>query len=606
MVIKNILNQIINQDRSIKRLIVMINDGLINIIIFTAISFLLKGYMSYEVSFFAFQIAIMLLFIFFRIYDNVIKHIGGSYVYKLLISLFIPHFCYFLYLQIFFNNLSYELVIIFNFFVTFSLIITSRMFAKSILYQSPYKTENIAIYVDKDYSSAIIDNINHLNQYSTVAIISDDKESKGLYINGVEVYNISNLQSLIEEKKLSKLFIASQKNIIKLKNTILDELSNAPLKIIEIPNIEDVIEGKYAFDSLEDLSLEDIVDRKTYNLDLLDNTNTFIEGKDVLITGAGGSIGSILSSQIVSYNPKSVVLLDHSESALFFTEQKLKQMNSNVEIITKLIDLSDKSLLDEMFGAYNIDMVYHAAAYKHVNMLENNILSGVKNNIIGLYYLLNECEKNNVSNFVLISTDKAVKPTTIMGMTKKFCELMMFNFKSDKNCIYSAVRFGNVFNSSGSVIPIFKKQILEQDFLTVTDKDVTRYFMSIDEAVHLVIKASLISKGNEMFILDMGEPRKILDIAKKMIHISGKTVKSEENKNGDIEIKIIGLGNSEKLHEELSEFSCEKTSEDKILQSKDSEIEFTNFDEKIQLLLEYIDNKDKDKISDYLKNNCFK
>jgi len=480
------------------------------------------------------------------------------------------------------------------------------MFAKSILYQSPYKTENIAIYVDKDYSSAIIDNINHLNQYSTVAIISDDKESKGLYINGVEVYNISDIKSLIAEKKLRKLFIASQKNIIKLKNTILDELSNAPLKIIEIPNIEDVIEGKYAFDSLEDLSLEDIVDRKTYNLDLLDNTNTFIEGKDVLITGAGGSIGSILSSQIVSYNPKSVVILDHSESALFFTEQKLKQMNSNVEIITKLIDLSDKSLLDEMFGAYNIDMVYHAAAYKHVNMLENNILSGVKNNIIGLYYLLKECEKNNVSNFVLISTDKAVKPTTIMGMTKKFCELMMFNFKSDKNCIYSAVRFGNVFNSSGSVIPIFKKQILEQDFLTVTDKDVTRYFMSIDEAVHLVIKASLISKGNEMFILDMGEPRKILDIAKKMIHISGKTIKSEENPTGDIEIKIIGLGRGEKLHEELSEFSCEETSEDKILKSRDSEIEFNNLDKKIQLLFEYIDTKDKDKIRDYLKNNCFK
>ena len=167
--------------------------------------------------------------------------------------------------------------------------------------------------------------------------------------------------------------------------------------------------------------------------------------------------------------------------------------------------------------------------------------------------LIGECEKNNVSNFVLVSTDKAVKPTTIMGMTKKFCELMMFNFRSNKNCIYSAVRFGNVFNSSGSVIPIFKKQILEQDFLTVTDEDVTRFFMSIDEAVHLIIKASLISKGNEMFILDMGEPRKILDIAKKMIHISGKTIRSKDNPNGDIEIKVIGLGDSEKLHEELSE-----------------------------------------------------
>tara|TARA_B110000438_G_scaffold117325_1_gene114651 strand:- start:2435 stop:4255 length:1821 start_codon:yes stop_codon:yes gene_type:complete len=606
MIVKNILNQMINQDRSIKRLIVLINDGLINIVIFTIISFFLKGTVSYEVSFFVFQFTIILLFIFFRIYDNVIKHIGASYIYRLLIALFIPHFCYFLYLQIFFNNLNDELVILFNFFVTFSLIVISRIVAKSILYQSPHRTENIAIYVDKNHSSAIIDNINHLNQYATIAIIIDDEESRGLYINGVEVYNTSDIQDLIVEKKLSKLFIASQKNIIKLKNTILDELSNAPLKIIEIPDIEDVIKGKYSFDSLEDLSLEDIVDRKTDNLDFLDNTNTFIEGKDVLITGAGGSIGSILSSQIISYNPKSIILLDHSESSLFFTEQKLKQINSNIEIITKLIDLSDKTLLDGMFSTYNIDMVYHAAAYKHVNMLENNILSGVKNNIIGLYYLLNECEKNNVSNFVLISTDKAVKPTTIMGMTKKFCELMMFNFKSNKNCTYSAVRFGNVFNSSGSVIPIFKKQILNQDFLTVTNKDVTRYFMSIDEAVHLVIKASLISKGNEMFILDMGEPRKILDIAKKMIHISGKTIRSKDNPNGDIEIKIIGLGDSEKLHEELSEFSCEKTVEEKVLKSKDSDIEFNNVDEKIKLLLEYIDRKDANKINDYLKNHCFK
>ena len=219
---------------------------------------------------------------------------------------------------------------------------------------------------------------------------------------------------------------------------------------------------------------------------------------------------------------------------------------------------------------------------------------------------MNVCEKNNIKNFILISTDKAVKPTTIMGMTKKFCELMVFNFGSKRDCVYSAVRFGNVFDSSGSVVPIFKKQILEQNYITVTDKDVTRYFMSIDEAVHLVIRASLMSKGNEMFILDMGEPRKILDIAKKMIHISGNTIKSENNPNGDIEIKIIGLGKGEKLHEELSEYSVEKTSQEKILRSQDSQIEFNNLDEKIKLLLEYINNKDKNAVNDYLRNNCFK
>ena len=545
MKIKNISDQIINQKRSIKRLIVLINDGLINIISFISISFLLKGYMLYEVSFFVFEAGIILLFILFRIYDNVIKHIGGSYIYKLLIALFIPHFCYFLYLEIFYNNLNDGLIITFNFFATFSLIFTSRMLAKSILYQSPHKTENIAIYVDKNYSSAIIDNINHLNQYFTVAIISDDKKNKGLFINGVEVYDVSDIKSLILKKKLSKLFIASQKNITKLKNTILDELSNAPLKIIEIPNIEDVIEGKYSFDSLKDLSLEDIVDRKTHNLEILNNDNTFIEGKDVLITGAGGSIGGILSSQIISYNPKSVILLDHSESALFFTEQKLKQMNSNVEIITQLIDLSDKNLLDGMFSAYNIDMVYHAAAYKHVNMLENNIISGVKNNIIGLYHLLNECEKNNVSNFVLVSTDKAVKPTTIMGMTKKFCELMMFNFKSNKNCIYSAVRFGNVFNSSGSVIPIFKKQISNGGPVTITDPDITRYFMTITEACQLVLEAGAIGRGGEIYVFDMGDPVKIYDLAVNMIRLSGFI------ENEDIKIIYTGIRPGEKLFEEL-------------------------------------------------------
>ena len=603
--IKNISKNIVNQQRHIKRLIVIINDGLINFSIFSIISFLLKGDMVYDAAFFLFQVAIISLFIFFRIYDNVIKHIGGNYVYKLIIALLIPHILYLFYTQVFLNNFNYQLILLFNFFVTFSLIVLSRIIAKSILYRPPYRTENIAIYVDKDYSAAIIDSINHLNQYAIIAIISDNKESKGLYINGVEIYNISDLKDLITNKKLSKLFIASQTNVIKLKNTILNELSSAPLKIIEIPNIDDIISGKYSFDSLENLSLEDIIDRKTYNLDSIHSTDTLIEGKDVLITGAGGSIGSILSSQIVSYNPKSVILLDHSESSLFAIEQELKQMNSNIKIITKLIDLSDKNLLDNLFSVCNIDMVYHAAAYKHVNMLENNILSGVKNNIIGLYYLLNVCEKNNINNFILISTDKAVKPTTIMGMTKKFCELMVFNFGSKRDCVYSAVRFGNVFDSSGSVVPIFKKQILEQNYITVTDKDVTRYFMSIDEAVHLVIRASLMSKGNEMFILDMGEPRKILDIAKKMIHISGNTIKSENNPNGDIEIKIIGLGKGEKLHEELSEYSVEKTSQEKILRSQDSQIEFNNLDEKIKLLLEYINNKDKDAVSNYLKNNCF-
>ena len=326
-----------------------------------------------------------------------------------------------------------------------------------------------------------------------------------------------------------------------------------------------------------------------------------MKGKNILITGAGGSIGSVLSQQIATYKPQSLILVDHSESSLFAIQQKLIVKHKNLEIIAKPVDLSDKILIDDLFNSYKVDIVYHAAAYKHVNLLEGNVLSAVKNNIFGLLNLINLCEMNSVENFVLISTDKAVKPTTIMGMTKKFCELMIFNFKDNPNCKYSAVRFGNVFNSSGSVIPIFKRQIKDNKVVTVTDKNVTRYFMSIDEAVHLVIRSSFISKGNEIFILDMGEPKKIYDIAKQMIHLSGFSIKSKENPNGEVEIKIIGLGSSEKLHEELTEFGHDKTVEKKIFVAKNSEIKKINFNQEIVKLENLLNNSDKDQILNFLR-----
>lgn len=605
--IKNILDNFVTQSRSVKRLIVVINDGLISIFSFSLVSFLISGSVIYNTYFVLFQIGIIVFFFFYRIYDNVIKHIGSNYIYRLIIALSFPHIFYILYIQLFLENSLLQIVLLINFFIMFSLLSISRMVAKSFLYQSNYKQENIAIYVDENYNSAIVDSINHLNQYKIIAIINDNKKNKGLYMTGVEVYHISDLRNLIVNKKLKKLFLASQKNIVELKNIILDELSNSPLKIIEIPKIDDVLDGKYSFDSLKNLSIEDVVDRQTYNfVNNEDNKGTIIESKNVLITGAGGSIGSVLCSQILSYQPKSIILLDHSESALFVIEQKLKRMNTKVNIKTKLIDLSDKDLLKDLFLHNKIDMVYHAAAYKHVDMLERNIISAVKNNIIGLYHLLYQCKKYSIEHFVLVSTDKAVKPTTFMGLTKKFCELMLFSLEESKKYQYSAVRFGNVFNSSGSVIPIFKKQIENQNYLTVTDENVTRYFMSIEEAAHLVLKASLISRGGEMFILDMGKPRKILDIAKKMIHLSGNTIKSDENPGGDIEIKIIGLGKSEKMHEELSESKVESTSEDKILKSKDSQLGFDNLEKRIQFLLDGIANNDKDIIKNYLENECFK
>ena len=599
---KNFLETIVSQSRTIKKTIVIANDGLLSISMFLILSLMFNGSFIVDLPFILFQLLIILIFYYNKIYDNVIKHLGSNYFYKLFLSLMIPHVLYFLFIELYGSVQNYQLLILSNFFTTFSLIILSRNVAKTLLYKNYSNKENIAFYAGENFDSSLIESIENFSQYSTIAIISDKPESLGLIINGVKVYKTSQIDFLIKNKNLKKLFISSHERIIDLKKYILKQLSNLPLKIIEIPDVKGFIEGDYAIDSLKDLSLEDLIGKRKYDLNININDDNSLKSKNILITGAGGSIGSVLSQQIAAYKPKSLILLDHSESSLFAIQQKLIFEHKNLEIIAKPIDLSDKILIDDLFNSYKVDVVYHAAAYKHVNLLESNVLPAVKNNIFGLLNLINLCERNSVENFVLISTDKAVKPTTIMGMTKKFCELMIFNFKDNPNCKYSAVRFGNVFNSSGSVIPIFRKQIKENKAVTVTDKNVTRYFMSIDEAVHLVIRASFISKGNEIFILDMGEPKKIIDIAKKMIHLSGFSIKSENNPNGDIEIEITGLGESEKLHEELTEFGHDKTIEKKIFVSNESEIKKINFESEIKKLKEYFENHDKNKILQFLKD----
>ena len=341
---------------------------------------------------------------------------------------------------------------------------------------------------------------------------------------------------------------------------------------------------------MQNLSLEDFIVRKVDNeIKLNDKDNKIIKDKTVLITGAGGSIGSVLAKQIIINKPKLLIILDHSEVALFNIHSSLESMNIGVKIVTKLINLANKDLISSVFKEFTIDTIYHAAAYKHVNILENEIKSAINNNIMGTYYLMNHCYNSGIKNFVLISTDKAVTPTTIMGRTKKFCELIIQYFQNkDKNNNYVAVRFGNVFNSSGSVIQIFKDQISKNQDLTVTDKNVTRFFMSIEEAVKLVIQASVIGKGGEIFVLEMGEPIKIIDIAERMIYLSGKTIKSESNPSGDIGIQFTGLKQGEKLHEILSKEDVIKTNHSQILLSQDSHRNIQNINSTVDSLIDAV------------------
>lgn len=452
--------------------------------------------------------------------------------------------------------------------------------------------EDVAIFLNNDDNEEIINIINDNEIFNIAAIISADKDYEGLYMKGFKVYPQHDLEKIINSKKIKKLFIHSKAYDKGIRADIYSIISKYPLKIVEIPDIEEIVSGKDDLNILKNLSIENIVDRTLKNKIEIDVN--FFKSKNVLVTGGGGSIGSVLCEEILNNNPSKLIIIDNSEYSLFKILERLKNKNTEVDVEGRLLDLKDNHLLDNFFKRNKVDIIYHAAAYKHVGLVENNVESGIKNNIKGFINLLESASRNSVENITLVSTDKAVSPTTVMGMTKRVCEMVLFNELTKNNSLnLSAVRFGNVFNSSGSVISIFKRQIQKGKDLTLTDKDVTRYFMSIKEAANLVIKSSTISKGGELFILDMGEPIKILDVAKKMIHLSGKTIKSDNNPDGDIAIKITGLHPSEKVHEELSETELSITADNKIFQSKDLPSKSTDFERKLNDLLNSKDEKNE-------------
>ena len=481
-----------------------------------------------------------------------------------------------------------------SFFTSAFLLYFSRVVAKYILYKNKdiNVMENVAVYLNQDDNENIVRAISDNDLFNIVAIISNEKEYIGLYVNGIKVFSDKELEFMVEDKNIKKLFIHSKLYNQKIKDNIYKIILKFPLKIVEIPNIEEIVSGKNNLNILKNLSIEDIVDRSLKNEIVIDRK--FFESKTVLITGGGGSIGSILCEEILKNSPAKLIILDNSEYALFRIFNRMNKKFPGLNIQSCLLDLKDNRLLNNFFEKNNIDIIYHAAAYKHVDLVEKNIESAIKNNIIGFINLLKVSLKNKIKNITLVSTDKAVSPTTVMGMTKRVCEMILFNEISKESTLnFSAVRFGNVFNSSGSVISIFKNQIQKGEDLTLTDSNVTRYFMSIKEAANLVIKSSMLSKGGELFILDMGEPLKILDVAKKMIHLSGKTIKSDLNPEGEIEIKITGLLPSEKLHEELSQTNLAKTKENKIYLSADSSKNLIDFDQKLADLLDDKNNKEQ-------------
>ena len=394
-------------------------------------------------------------------------------------------------------------------------------------------------------------------QYFLAGYIDDSTQYQGSNINGLMVYPPKEIARLIDTHGVTDILLAMPSIDRARRNAILSDLRQLQVHVRSLPDLVDLAQGHVTVLDIKELDPDDLLGREPVapNRGLIEKN---ILGKTVLISGAGGSIGSELCRQILQVGPKQLLLLDHSEYGLYAIESELRtQLNANPGLKTELIPLlgnvRDAERLEAIFTKWSIDTVYHAAAYKHVPLVEHNPSEGLQNNVLGTLNLAQTAKKHHTTNFVLISTDKAVRPTNVMGATKRFAELVLQALASqaDSGTCFSMVRFGNVLGSSGSVVPLFREQIRSGGPVTLTHAEVTRYFMTIPEAAQLVIQAGAMAKGGEVFVLDMGQPVKIYDLAKRMVELSGLSVKNLQTGTGDIEIVVTGLRPGEKLYEEL-------------------------------------------------------
>lgn len=454
-------------------------------------------------------------------------------------------------------------------------------------------SKNLLIIGAGNASHEIINTIktSMIDKYNIVGIIDDNKKRLGFTVSGVKIIgNRNDITKVCEENQVDLIFFSIANIDNENKKQILNICQATKAKVRILPGLKEIIRDKKLFENLRDVEIEDLLGREPIKLDNK-NIECLIKNKVVLVTGGGGSIGSELCRQIVKYNPEKLVMLDIYENSLYDIELELKNKYPKIKIEAIVASIRDNKRLESIFDKYNPYLVFHAAAHKHVPLMENSPLEAIKNNVFGTYNVVNACDKYKVKRFILISTDKAVNPTNIMGATKRMCEMIVQAKNKVSNTEFAAVRFGNVLGSNGSVVPLFKKQIAEGGPVTVTHKEITRFFMTIPEAVELVLQAMTYANGGEIFVLDMGEPVKIYDLAVSLIKLSGLV--PEE----DIEIKFTGLRPGEKLYEELlmGEEGLEKTAHNKIFVAEPLDITMKDIEEKLNKFKDLL-KIDEDKI----------
>lgn len=436
-------------------------------------------------------------------------------------------------------------------------VLTSRFVARGVFLRMSGrgKGTKVAIYGAGAAGTQLASALRAGSEYLPVAFVDDRAEVIGTTLSGIRVYHPGKLEKLKAVKGISEILIAMPELTHSQQKKILDKLESLKIKVKVTPRIETLLNGTLALGDVREVEVEDLLGRDTVAPDPA-LISACISGKCVMVTGAGGSIGSELCRQILRLKPRRLILLEISEFALYSIEQELcalqKENRSNVEIVPFLGSVLDEAKCKSVLKAFEVETIYHAAAYKHVPLVERNPIEGIRNNVFGTLSIARAAAEACVPTFVLISTDKAVRPTNVMGSSKRLAELILQAFARRENKTrFCMVRFGNVLGSSGSVVPLFRRQIKAGGPITVTHPEITRYFMTIPEAAQLVLQAGAMGEGGEVFVLDMGEPVKILDLAKRMVHLSGLEIRSDTTPEGTIEIQHVGLRPGEKLYEEL-------------------------------------------------------
>lgn len=459
-------------------------------------------------------------------------------------------------------------------------VIASRFIARSYFLHATVSGNNmprVAIYGAGAAGMQLLGALRASRHYLPVAFVDDKVELHGATIGGTKVYPPAHLAAMVAKKKIDGVVLAMPSQSKAEQRRIIDKLEPLKLKTWVMPSMESLMSGASRAEDVREIEIEDLLGRDPVAPDT-GLIAKCITGKSVMVSGAGGSIGSELCRQIIKLRPSRLILLELSEYALYSIDQELQGMQKNlqcdIEVLPFLGSVLDQEKCERIMRNFGVETIYHAAAYKHVPLVEFNPIDGIRNNALGTLSMAKAAVAAGVKCFVLISTDKAVRPTNVMGSTKRLAELIMQAFsRQQKGTRFCMVRFGNVLGSSGSVVPLFRKQILAGGPITVTHPEITRYFMTIPEAAQLVLQAGSMGEGGDVFVLDMGEPVKIIDMARRMVHLSGLEIKSDETPDGTIEIRHVGLRPGEKLYEELLIGSnVEGTEHPLIMRAQEAEI----------------------------------